>query len=183
MTGPGGSTPNPKVPLERWLRRRRWQRRVFLLLGLVGAGLLIVFRLPAASNPLASLDRARGEVVAVIDSRTLSIHLGGREQPVAITLAGLAAWPDGRDGDLTEVRRRLVGQAVELDTDAPSGAYVYGASGLFVNEHLIDQGIAPHDVTSEHRASAWFARLERYARTDSAGPRGRWAELADSRGD
>lgn len=181
MTGPEKTT--PPIPLDRWLHRRKWRRRFTLWIGLALAALLIVLRPASRAHELAGLDRARGEVVAVVDSRTLRIHPQGREKPIDVRLTGLGAWPDGRHGDLDAWHRELVGRTVELDTDTPWGAYVYRDDGLWVNEQLIDQGVAPHDVTARHPASAWFARLERYARVNKAGPRGRWAELAETQPD
>ncbi len=146
---------------------------IVLAVALVLAGAWVWLGPFAPAERSDGLDGARGRVVAVVDSRTLRVQLENRDQPTDVTLAGLGAWPDGRHGDLA-AGEVWVGVTVELDTDAPVGAYVYTDDGRFINEQLIDQGVAPHDVTTPCRASAWFARLDRYAR---GARRGRWAEV------
>jgi hypothetical protein len=155
------------VGCDRWLRRRRRRDAAagVLLAGALAAALWHGHRHapPARVHGLVEAIeaqtpvtlRVRAEATEAIDAACLyGCDLTDRPREAAAWLAGAL------------IGRRVMLIYPEPESDA---ALVYRDDGLFLNEHLVDRGLARADPGAARPWARWFGRVERRARADGRG--------------
>ncbi len=154
-----------------WLRRRRL--RLVIAAACVAAVACVLVVQGVGSAP----DRRTGRVMRVADGLHVAVLFDGASEVERVRLCGVRrvdAWAADAESWL---RRAVVGRRVMVILPAGAGgaALVYRDDGLFINEHLVDQGLATAEAEAPAPWGPWFGRVEGWARE---GGRGGWGESA-----
>ncbi len=157
------------IPLERDLVLRQMTRRVLMVVAL---GTMAVAGAVALLSGEVGIDASRlhrGVVREVVSEREFVIEIE-MDQTVRVRLLGVGRWADVSGADMDKIASLVVNQAIDIDANVSGEAYLYRSSdGLFINETLVERGLAPTDRDATHRLSGWFERLEDRARRSKRG--------------
>ncbi len=157
--------------LEQWQRRRRRRRIVLIAAGAV----LLAVSLILQDAPAGS-ERRTGRVTR-IDGPTRLVLATDAGATIGLDLYGVAAEPEGPGVATAWLTEALLNRRVMAICPAGIGAaLVYRDDGLFVNEYLVDQGLACADRSVARPWREWFGRVEGWAASAERGQwGGRWA--------
>lgn len=189
-------------PIGRYLRTRRWQRVLLVLLVVLAVSVLswadregLVLYEPASDRPadLVRYDGVTAVVTRVVDGDTLDVNLPDGDNPVTrLRLWGIdtpeMSWSKNKPAErgaeqATALAKRLVeGQQVKLilephrlrGTYGRVLAYVELPDGVVLNEALLAAGLAEAEDRWPHRHLERYELIELQARREKAGL---WGQL------
>ncbi len=166
----GGRRRTAAPPLSLWLVRRRRKRLAVLAILVASVAAAVVLRWNGPLRPLHRFHRHTGEVLEVVDGRTLRVATAPEAGSVSVELLGVRRPTDHAAKWLAD---HSLGKRVTLVLEPPFHrgkaasirAYVYRTSdGALLNAALLRKGLATHARNVPHPLAGHFEDLARQAR-------------------
>ena len=169
-------TAMPRMPLNRWLRRRRVTRWALVAVLLLAGLTVWVWGGIHRQLPPAWLERGQVIVTQIQADLTLRVTTADGRDEAIVRLAGVSS-DSMHPACVPWLRERCALGPLVLEcagtgvarVAGPWPVYAYDAAGRMINETIISEGMAKADATDHHRLAQWFGRLERTAKDRDKG--------------